>query len=230
MAVIINIDTSSPICSVALAIDGEIVLGLESSQQMDHSASLAPYVKKCLDYLKDKGIKLDAVSVAVGPGSYTGLRIGLSLAKGLAFGMSIPMIALSSLQILSVRAIFSYHDFAGDELIVPMVDARRLEVFTGVYDSALQKIIPEQPLILDENSFWELYEKEKVLFIGDGSEKFKNLYKGENAVWLGARLSHAKFMVTLSEKLFRNNQFSDIAYTVPNYLKEYQTTTPKCKI
>lgn len=230
MADILNIDTSSSICSVALSKDGEVVMGLESSQKMDHSISLAPFIKKCLDYLSDRNERLDAVSVTSGPGSYTGLRIGLSMAKGLCFGYDIPLIALSSLAVMTVRAIFTYKDFSGEELIVPMIDARRMEVFTGVYDASLKLISSEESLILDENSLSSLSGYDKILFIGNGIEKFKGLYKGENAIWLGSYMPHAKYMPALSEKFYKERRFSDVAYTVPSYLKEYQATTPKNRL
>lgn len=230
MAIILNIDTSATQCSVAVSKDGEVVMGLESSKKMDHSSSLAPFVKQCLDYLRDKEEKPEAVSVTYGPGSYTGLRIGLSMAKGLAFGLDIPLIVLSTLEVMAVRAIFTYEDFNGDELIVPMMDARRMEVFTGVYNSALKLEKEEGALVLDEKSFDDVKGKEKVIFIGDGSIKFKDLYSGDNAVWLGDGMAHAKYMAPLSEKYFKEKKFSDVAYSVPNYLKEYQTTQPKNRL
>lgn len=230
MATILNIDTSGPICSVALARDGEILVGLESSTKMDHSTSLAPFIKKCFDYLEEHKESLDAVSVANGPGSYTGLRIGLSMAKGIAFGKDIPLITLSTLDIMAVRAIFNYHDFEGDELILPMIDARRMEVYTSILNSALDRVLPEQNMILDENSLKDLKHNSKIIIIGDGSEKFQKISKIENAIWLGSKMSHAKYMVTLSEKYYREKKFSDVAYTVPNYIKEYQTTQSKNRL
>lgn len=230
MAKILNIDTSSTICSVALAIDGEVVLGYESSKKMDHSSSLAPFVEKCIDYLRERNQKLDAVSVTSGPGSYTGLRIGLSLAKGLCYGLDIPLITLSSLEVMAVRAIFTYPDFSGYEFIVPMIDARRMEVYTGIFDASLNHRMKEQPLILDKDSFKNVYTDKTLLFIGDGTNKFKEYYKEENAVWLGDGMAHAKYMVTLSEKYFRDKKFSDVAYSVPSYLKEYQATEPKSRL
>lgn len=227
---ILNISTSSNICSVGLAKDGEIIVGLESANPMDHSRSLAPFVKECMDYLKMHGEKLDAVSVDNGPGSYTGLRIGLSLAKGLAFGLDIPLITISSLQIMVVRAIFTFPDFSGEELIVPMIDARRMEVYTGVFNSSLTEEEKESAVILEDNTFDKLNKSAKVLFIGDGTEKFKPVYKGQNAYWLGKGMAHAKYMATLSEKYYREKIFSDVAYSVPSYLKAYQATTPKNKI
>lgn len=230
MAEILNIDTTSKHCSVALAKDGEVVMGFESSEEMDHSVSLAPFVDKCLGYLRERQEVLDAVSVSAGPGSYTGLRIGLSMAKGLAFGMDVPLIMLSSLEILAVRAIFTYPEFTGEEIIIPMIDARRMEVFTAAYDSGLNLIKAQQPMVLDEISFADLDENKTKLVIGDGSEKFKTLFKAKNVVWLGDGMPHAKYMTALSEKYFRENKFADIAYSVPNYLKEYQATTPKTPV
>lgn len=230
MAKILNIDTSSGICSVALAIDGEIVVGLESSNKMDHSVSLAPFVDKCLQYLRDRDEKLDAVSVNGGPGSYTGLRIGMSLAKGIAFGFDIPLIRLTSFEVMAVRACFTYPEFSGMELIVPMIDARRMEVFTGVYDSSLNCVSDDEAIILDEHSFDELKDKEKIIFIGDGTEKFRPFYIADNAVWLGGGMAHAKYMAPLSEKYYREKKFSDVAYTSPYYLKEYQATQPKSRL
>lgn len=227
---ILNIDTSSTQCSVCVSQDGEIIIGYESSEKMDHSASLAPYVEKCLHQLQQKGLKLNAVSVSNGPGSYTGLRIGLSLAKGLCFGEDLKLITLSTLEILAVRAMFSYPELTGEEIIVPMIDARRMEVYTAAYTCGLEQVMPPQAMILDENSFSQLWDYQKVIFIGDGIDKFKDLFKGNNAIWLTNETSHAKFMPTLSEKCYREQEFADVAYAVPFYLKEYQTTTPKNKI
>lgn len=215
---------------MALAKDGEIVMGFESNDKMDHASSLGPFVEKCLRYLEEKKERLDAVSVTIGPGSYTGLRIGLSLAKGLAFGKNIPLITLSSLKVMAVRAIFTYPEFSGEEIIVPMIDARRMEVYSGVYDSSLNLTQPERAVILDQEPQDYLMEYEKVLFIGDGTEKYKPIYNVTNALWLGNGMPHAKYMVTLSEMYYKQNKFSDVAYTVPEYLKEYQATQAKSKI
>lgn len=215
---------------MALAKDGEIIKGFESSEKMDHSKSLAPLVKKCLDALKESNERLEAVCVSSGPGSYTGLRIGYSMAKGLAFGLEIPLISISTLEILAVRAIFSYHDFSGEETIIPMIDARRMEVYTAAYDSGLNIELAPQPMILDEHSFDMMKDKKKILFIGDGTEKFQPTYKYKNAEWMGSLMPHAKYMVTLAEKYYRLNKFSDVAYSVPSYLKEYQATKPKSRL
>lgn len=232
MAVILNIDTSSKFCSVALASDGETFFGLVSAKEMDHSTSLAPFVEKAMESLRHKDLNLDAVSVIIGPGSYTGLRIGLSLAKGLAYSLSIPLITLGSLQVMAVEAIFSYPDFQGDEIIIPMMDAGRMEVYAAVFEAALRPLKNNEPVILDENSFLEFSLGNKVIFAGDRVKKFKDNYgdKWPRAVWLENVRPHAKFMAPLSEKFFRAQNFADIAYSKPEYLKEYKATISKNKL
>lgn len=230
MAKILNIDTSSNICSVALAADGEIIVGYESATKMDHSTSLAPFIEKCLSYLRERKENLDAVAVTGGPGSYTGLRIGLSMAKGLCFGFNIPLISISSLLVMAVRAIFTYPSFKGEELIVPMMDARRMEVYTGVYNSLLENVKPESAVILDESTFSDLDKSKEIIFIGDGTEKFKTLFSNKNAIWLGNGMAHAKYMAAIAEKFYKEKKNSDVAYTIPSYLKEYQATEPKRRL
>ena len=215
---------------MAISKDGAIEYQLEDHEGMRHAEVLAPFVEKCMEELKRKEDKLDAVAVSIGPGSYTGLRIGLSLAKGVAFSRDLPLIGVSTLQILAVKAMFRSFDFTGEELLVPMIDARRMEVFTGVYDFALNEVETPGPKILDEDSWKELLETKKMIFIGDGSDKAKEVIKSPNAVWIPGLVPVARDMLALSEKYYREGRFIDIAYSTPEYLKEYQTTTPKKKI
>lgn len=224
MATIVNIETSSKKCSVSLSKDGLIELELEDSKDMNHAECLAPFVEKCLAEAKRKGYSIDAVAVSLGPGSYTGLRIGLSLAKGLAFSLNLPLIGISTLQIMAVKAMFRNILWEGDEIIVPMIDARRMEVYTGAFDFSLKEVIKEAPVILSDDTFSCLHSRKKIIFIGDGIEKFKALYSGDNAVWLDNLYPHARDMMALSEKSFREKRFIDLAYSIPNYLKEYQGT------
>ena len=230
MANIINIETSGKICSVALTKDGVVELDLQDDAGMRHAEKLAPFVEKCMKELKRKDEKLDAVAVSIGPGSYTGLRIGLSLAKGLAFAANVPLIGIDTLKILAVKAMFRNFDFEGTEIFVPMIDARRMEVFTGALDFRLNYVVEKGPLILNEDSFTELLKNNKLIFIGDGAEKAKGLIKNENAIWIDNLNPTAKDMLALSEKAYREGEFIDKAYSTPEYLKEYQTTTPKSKI
>lgn len=225
---ILNIDTSCKICSVALSEGVENVYTLESENEMEHSTMLAPYVEKCLDYINERNHSLEAVAVSTGPGSYTGLRIGLSLAKGLCFSRNIPLIGISTLEILAVKGMFAGRNIEGDEFLIPMIDARRMEVYTAVYNTALEEIMAPTPLILTEDSFRQ-YEGRKLIFVGDGVKKAENLLKIGNSQWLET-YPLAKDMSVLSYKAFINQQFADIAYSVPVYLKNFQATTPKSRL
>lgn len=230
MATILNIETSSKKCSVALTKDGVVEFEMEDSSEMNHAVSLAPYVERCMEELKRKEEKLNAVAVSLGPGSYTGLRIGLSLAKGLCYSLDIPLIAISTLKILAVKAMFRNIIWEGDEIILCMIDARRMEVYAGGYDFGLNTVFEEQPVILDQNSFSSLYNHRKVIFIGNGSDKFRDIYKGNNGVWLGNLEPNARDMTALSEKYFRERKFADVAYVTPNYIKDFHATKPKNNI
>lgn len=228
MANILNIDTSTDVCSVALTSEGTVLEHREDYEGQNHAKVLSSFINDMLDYATPRGIKLDAVAVSMGPGSYTGLRIGLSEAKGLCFGLDIPLIGISTLELLTVTVMF--REFWDDDILfVPMIDARRKEVYTGVYDLALNKIMQPQPLILDENSFQE-YKDKQIVFFGNGSDKAKDIIQLPNARFIKNIRPEAVNMMALSERSFRNNNFIDIAYSTPEYLKDFQSTTPKKKI
>lgn len=230
MATIINIETSGKICSVALTRDGVLEYDLMDREGMRHAEKLAPFVERCMEEATRKEWKIDAVAVSIGPGSYTGLRIGLSLAKGLAFSLGVPLIGVSTLRILAVKAMFGSFEFNGDEILAPMIDARRMEVFTGAYDFALDAVEGPGPMILDSDSYTSLLKEKTVYFMGDGADKAKEVIKSKNARWIDGLMPMAKDMLALSEKAFRENDFLDIAYSTPEYLKDYQTTVPRSKI
>lgn len=226
MATILNIETSTDVCSVCLSHDGEMKFHDADYKGRNHATVLGGFVKNALDYAKMCEMKLDAVAVSIGPGSYTGLRIGLSEAKGLSFGLDIPLIGVNTLKLLSVAVMFS-KNIGPDDYFVPMIDARRMEVFTAVYDLALNEVMPNQAMILDENSFADLLESHKLHFMGNGADKASDLIKSQNAEFtLGIR-PNAADMIALSEKAFRENDFLDLAYSTPNYIKKFHTTTPK---
>ena len=228
MANILNIDTSTDVCSVALTSEGTVLEHREDYEGQNHAKVLSSFINDMLDYATPRGIKLDAVAVSMGPGSYTGLRIGLSEAKGLCFGSDIPLIGISTLELLTVTVMF--REFWDDDILfVPMIDARRKEVYTGVYDLALNKIMQPQPLILDENSFQE-YKDKQIVFFGNGSDKAKDIIQLPNARFIKNIRPEAVNMMALSERSFRNNNLIDIAYSTPEYLKDFQSTTPKKKI
>lgn len=231
MTTILNIETSGSVCSVALTKDGGVDFHIESDKGMKHAECLAPYVEKCMAELTRRDEGLDAVAVSIGPGSYTGLRIGLSLAKGLCFAKDLPLIGVPTLQILAVKAMFSNMELQGDELLVPMIDARRQEVYTAVYDFALNPLLPPTPLILDKDSYSEFLDLGKTLIaIGDGTAKARNIIERPGIEWLGTGCPLALDMTALSELAWRKQDFLDLAYSTPEYLKEYQATLPKNKV
>ena len=223
---ILNIETSGKICSVALCKDGAIEFQREDTEGMQHANRLPIFVDECMEEVHRREMPLDAVAVSLGPGSYTGLRIGLSLAKGLAFSLGIPLIGVDTLKIIAVKAMFRSFDWQGDEILVPMVDARRMEVYTAAYDFALNAVVKPQAMIITPDSFAGL-EGRKVFFMGDGAAKTKDMIKLPGAQWIDGLLPMAKDMMALSEKAFREEDFLDLAYSVPNYLKEYQTTVAR---
>lgn len=227
---ILNIETSGKICSVAVSKDGVVEFTVDDSEGMKHAEKLAPFVEQALDEIKRKGWTLDAVAVSLGPGSYTGLRIGLSLAKGVAFSMGIPLIGVNTLQLIAVKGMFRNFNFTGSEILVPMIDARRMEVFTAAYNFALDDVLAPQALILDEESYKGVLDNNEVWFMGDGAEKFKSVVNHPNAHFMDFVFPMAKDMVALSEKAYREGRFLDVAYSVPEYLKEYQTTVPRKKV
>lgn len=227
MAVILNIETSTNVCSVALTAEGMVLAHQEDMSGRNHAALLSDYIKYCLDFAAEKELKLEAVAVSMGPGSYTGLRIGLSEAKGLAYALDIPLIGINTLKIMACQVMFT-PELDGDEIFVPMIDARRMEVYTAAYDFALNEVMPQQPLILDANSYSSvLTEDRKVLFFGNGSDKAKEVITAPNAVFVPDIEPLAIDMIALAEKAYSERDFLDIAYCVPNYIKDFQATKPK---
>lgn len=230
MAVIVNIETSTNVCSTALTLDGQVVKSREDYQGHNHATVLSGFIKDCLEEAKDKGLKIDAVAVSIGPGSYTGLRIGLSEAKGLAYALDVPLIGIPTLEIMTVAVMFS--DFFDENVMfAPMIDARRMEVFTAVYDYALKPLMTPCPLILDGNSYREYLDKGPVIFFGNGSDKARELLCDHpNANFITEIHPLATNMMALSERAYRQKNFLDLAYSTPEYLKEFQATVSKSKL
>lgn len=227
MAVILNIETSTDVCSVALSRDGEILEHFENYDGNRHSTLLGVYTKDVMQYVQSRELRVDAIAVSIGPGSYTGLRIGLAQAKGMAFGMNVPLIGVNTLQLLVVSAMFNNFIEEDDVKYVPMIDARRMEVYTAVYTPALKAEMLPQPLVLSEESFIEELRAGKLVFCGNGTQKAKAVINSENAIWIDGVKPVALDMVALSEKAFREHDFLDIAYCTPLYLKEFQAIKPK---
>lgn len=229
MANILNIETSTQVCSVALASEGQVLEHHENYEGQTHATLLNAFIDDSLHYARTREIKLDAISVSIGPGSYTGLRIGLSEAKGLAFGLDIPLIAVNTLQLLTVSTMFN-HFIDDDVFFAPMIDARRMEVYTAVYDAALNAIVEPRPLIIDQESFADELAQRPVVFMGDGSDKAREVIKHPNARFMKGVKPVALDMIALSERAFRQGDFADVAYSTPLYLKEFQATVPRNKV
>lgn len=226
MAVILNIETSTDVCSVALTADGMVICHRENFEGHNHAALLSGFIKDCLDHAAGHDMRLDAVAVSIGPGSYTGLRIGLSEAKGLCYALQIPLIGVPSLKIMAVAVMFG-HDLKGDELFVPMMDARRMEVYTAVYDFSLREVVAPVPLVLELDSYGDMPGDGDVLFFGNGSDKAKGVISNSRARFISGIKPLAVDMTALSEQTYMRRDFLDLAYCVPVYLKEFQATKPK---
>ena len=230
MAVILNIETSTEVCSVALTGEGQVLDHRENYEGQTHATLLSQYVKEMLDYARSRDLKLDAIAVSIGPGSYTGLRIGLSEAKGLAFGLQLPLIGVNTLQLLSVSTMFNHFiDVDGDKLLyVPMIDARRMEVYTAAYTPALNAVLEPQAMILDEHSFETLLEQGyQLVLMGNGSDKARQVLSRDGVRFIESIKPVAVDMLALAEKAYREKNFIDVAYSTPLYLKEFQATKPK---
>ncbi|MDR0798585.1 MAG: tRNA (adenosine(37)-N6)-threonylcarbamoyltransferase complex dimerization subunit type 1 TsaB [Dysgonamonadaceae bacterium] len=228
MACILHIETSTRVCSSALSLDGKIIFERCNPEDASHSASLGVYVQEAVAFARRELRPVEAVAVSAGPGSYTGLRIGVSEAKGLGYGWNIPVIALPSLKILAA----SVSTILPDDcyLLCPMIDARRMEVYAAIYDRQLNLIRDVQADIVDTATYEAFLAQGKVAFFGDGAEKCRAVIPSENALFLENRVPLATAMAPLAEEAFRNKDFVDTAYFEPFYLKEFQATTPKKRI
>ncbi|MEO1255350.1 MAG: tRNA (adenosine(37)-N6)-threonylcarbamoyltransferase complex dimerization subunit type 1 TsaB [Bacteroidota bacterium] len=222
MALILSIETSTMVCSVALHQSGELLANQVHQVEKSHS-SLLPGIG--LEVCKAQGLRfedLDAVAVSSGPGSYTGLRIGASTAKGITYTLNKKLIAIPSLDVM-IEAV--RQKFLGEYLLCPMMDARRMEVYTQIVDQDGKILWELQPRVLDENTFSE-FDRTTYIF-GDGMPKFREIANQENLVFIDDIFPDAVNMGMLAFKKFNANQFEDVAYFEPNYLKEWRTTTPK---
>jgi tRNA threonylcarbamoyladenosine biosynthesis protein TsaB len=235
MALILNIETSTEVCSVSLARNGQLLFKKESIDGMNHSRLLTVFIEQLFAENNILINAIDAVAVSKGPGSYTGLRIGVSVAKGLCYGLNIPLISINSLEILGIYAAknLAKYNVSNDGktvLFCPMIDARRMEVYTALYNSVGEEIRPVSAEIVDENFLSEIFENHKILFFGNGAEKCKTTIKHKNAFFRGPMETSAQFMQTIAEEKFDKEEFENVAYFEPFYLKNFVATIPKNKI
>lgn len=228
MALILNIESATTMCSVALGKDGVCFDIEEVNDGYSHAEKLAVFADELLKRNDLSPSDLDAIAVSKGPGSYTGLRIGVSLAKGLCFGAEKPLIAIETLQAMCYHPKVKEAAAAMENaLMCPMLDARRMEVYTALFDQNNDPITDVSPMILDETSFTEELQHHSIVFFGNGSEKFQSLCLAENSRFLNDIWPSASQMTLLSEKAYLEENYEDVAYFEPFYLKEFQATTPK---
>ncbi|MBO5614119.1 MAG: tRNA (adenosine(37)-N6)-threonylcarbamoyltransferase complex dimerization subunit type 1 TsaB [Prevotella sp.] len=229
MACILHIETSTDICSVAVSKDGMILFDhTEEGNAKGSQASekIGTMVDDAMKAIEEKSLKLDAVAVSSGPGSYTGLRIGVSMAKGIAYGRDAKLIAIPTLELLCVKPLLE-ESLEEGTLLCPMLDARRMEVFAAIYDASLKVVRAPQPDIVDGETYKHFLNSHKVCFFGNGAEKCMEVISHSNALYIPNVQPLAKNMMPLAEKRFYNNQFEDVAYFTPDYLKAYQAKLPK---
>lgn len=225
MALILNIDTATSVGSVCLSKDGQPIQTLVNDLQRDHAATMIPFIQEIMKEQQITADQLDAIAVSAGPGSYTGLRVGVATAKGLCYAWEKPLIAVSTLQMMAQGLLLELQDSAA--FYCPMIDARRMEVYTAVYNANLSATVKPEALILTPDSFKEQLNAQKTYFFGDGSNKWQELLAGhENAVFVPYTVS-AAHLSPLSNAAFYRNEFVDVAYFSPFYLKPFHSTLKK---
>ncbi len=229
MPLILNIETSTSVCSVCIAENGKKLIGKETREQNAHSKILTVFIDDIFRESEIKVKEINAVAVSKGPGSYTGLRIGVSAAKGIAYGAGIPLISVSTLQNMAFGA-KQFLDTSEKVLFAPMIDARRMEVYSQLFDDKIKPVNNITAKIIDEESFKCELEKNKIYFFGDGAEKCKNVITHKNAEFINDLHPSSDFMIPFSEQAFNNGSFEDVAYFEPFYLKNFLATVPKKNI
>lgn len=226
MSCILHIETSTEVCSVALSEDGQCIFSKEDRKGPSHAVSLGVFVDEALSFADSHAIPLDAVAVSCGPGSYTGLRIGVSMAKGICYGRDLRLIALPTLQVLCVPVLLE-QELPDDALLCPMIDARRMEVYAAIYDKALQEVRSTQADIVDAQSYAAYLEEHPVYFFGNGAAKCREMLTHPNAHFLEGIVPEARMMFPLAERRMAREEFADVAYFEPFYLKEFVASQPK---
>jgi len=234
MALILSLETSTKVCSVCLSNNDTIIAKKELFEANSHASHLTVFIEDLFKELKDIDLKdIDAVAVSSGPGSYTGLRIGVSVAKGICYAINKPLIAITSLECLA-QAALNHPELKeidlNNVLYCPMIDARRMEVYTALFNSKMELHKSISAEIIDETSFSELLQKHPIVFLGDGAEKCKETITHENAIFLDKLAPLASNMVKIAHEKFNNKAFEDVAYFEPFYLKDFVATTPKKKV
>ena len=226
MSCILHIETSTNVCSVAVSEDGQCIFSKEDFNGPNHAVVLGSFVDEALSFADSHAIPVDAVAVSSGPGSYTGLRIGVSMAKGICYGHGMKLLSVPTLKLMCVPILLRemIEDAA---LLCPMLDARRMEVYAAIFDRSLREIRPTQADIVDENTYKVLLDRQPIYFFGNGAEKCKEVIRHPNARFLADIHPLAKWMMPLAERKMMNGEYEDVAYFVPYYLKDFVAKMPK---
>ena len=230
MTKILHIETATQICSVALSENDTIIANKSTDEKNAHSSVLTVFIEEILKSGNIKPQDLDAVAVSMGPGSYTGLRIGVSTAKGLCYSLDKPLIAVSTLQAMALGMAQKPNQLNEDALFCPMIDARRMEVYSAIFDERNKQVRKIMAEIIDENSFAGQLQNQQIYFAGDGAEKCKDvLTHNPNARFIDSFFPSAEFMAGIAYKKFKTRTFEDVAYFEPFYLKDFIAGPPKVK-
>lgn len=227
MSCILNIETSTNVCSVALSQDGVCLYEDVNMEGPSHAQVLAGYVKNAVSFADSHAIPIDAIAISKGPGSYTGLRIGVSEAKGVAYGRDAKLLSVPTLKLLTVPILLGHKELPEDALLCPMIDARRMEVYCALYDRALNEVVQTQALVIDSDSFKDYLDKQPIYFMGNGADKCVETIQHPNAHFIKNIVPRAKNMIPLAEMAMAKEQFEDVAYFEPFYLKEFVATKSK---
>lgn len=227
MSCILNIETSTNVCSVVLSQDGVCLYEDVNMEGPSHAQVLAGYVKNAVSFADSHAIPIDAIAISKGPGSYTGLRIGVSEAKGVAYGRDAKLLSVPTLKLLTVPILLGHEELPEDALLCPMIDARRMEVYCALYDRVLNEVVQTQALVIDSDSFKEYLDKQPIYFMGNGADKCVETIQHPNAHFIKNIVPRAKNMIPLAEMAMAKEQFEDVAYFEPFYLKEFVATKSK---
>jgi tRNA threonylcarbamoyladenosine biosynthesis protein TsaB len=233
MAVFLLIETATPVCSVALVKDDRILANRESKEENIHSSLITVFIKEAFEEASLAMEQIDAVAVSKGPGSYTGLRIGVSVAKGLCYALDKPLMSMPTLLSMAYGARALLQDDGANKqkaILCPMIDARRMEVYTALYDKELNPLMETSAMIVDEQSFAQFLNDHRMYFFGNGAGKCQEILAGrENVHFIHDFSLSSSFMARLAEDAFQHKRFEDIAYFEPFYLKDFIAGKPKVK-
>ena len=227
MSCILHIETSTNVCSVAVSEDGKVIFDKADRTGNNHAEALGTFVDEAMSFADSHAIPLDAVAVSSGPGSYTGLRIGVSMAKGVCYALNLPLLSVPTLELMCVPVLLRNEEIEDDALLCPMIDARRMEVYAALYDRALKPVRGIQADVVDADTYRQWLEERPVYFFGNGAAKCMDTINHPNAHLIEGIEPVAKWMMPLAERKMLNDIHEDVAYFVPYYLKDFVAKQPK---